>query len=213
MRYRALAGMTLVFGWAAVPRAAERVVFQDGRHLIVERWTARGPWIQFELEKGGAFAVPLELVASIEPLPPRLDEEIVRPGWQGRAGDLAPLIESAASHHGLDPELLVAIIEAESGFDPFAVSRKGACGLMQLMPETAARFGVSDVFDPRDNLEGGARYLRWLLERFQGNQQLALAAYNAGEGAVDRYGGIPPYPETRSYVSRVLGAVAASRSD
>jgi len=97
-----------------------------------------------------------------------------------------------------------AVIHAESDFVPYAVSPKGALGLMQLMPATARRHGVWRVFDPRENVEGGVRYLRFLLDRYAGNVRLALAAYNAGEGAVDRYGGIPPYRETQEYLERVL---------
>jgi soluble lytic murein transglycosylase-like protein len=104
----------------------------------------------------------------------------------------------------LEPALLHAVISAESGYDPQARSPKGAWGLMQLMPNTTQRFGVSDAADPTANLQGGARYLRWLLDLFK-DSRLALAAYNAGEGAVQRYGHtIPPYPETRTYVRRVL---------
>ena len=99
-----------------------------------------------------------------------------------------------------------AIMTAESALKPWVTSPAGARGLMQLMPATAARFGVSDVFDVEQNVDGGARYLRWLLERY-GETELALAGYNAGEGAVDRYGGIPPYKETRQYVDKVLAGM------
>lgn len=105
----------------------------------------------------------------------------------------------------LDPDLLDAVIVVESGYNAQAVSPKGAQGLMQLMPGTAERFGVSDAFDPAENIRGGARYLRWLMGRFDGNLELVLAAYNAGEGAVAAYSNrIPPYPETQRYVRRVL---------
>lgn len=118
---------------------------------------------------------------------------------------LAPLIEEAARAASLPPRLLAAVVAVESNFDPRAVSPKGALGLMQLMPETAARFGVADPFDPRQNLAGGAAYLAWLLRKFDGDLTLALAAYNAGEGAVIKAGyRIPPYEETRAYVPRVL---------
>ena len=96
-----------------------------------------------------------------------------------------------------------AVIRQESGYDPFAVSVKGAKGLMQLMPETARQLGVKDVFDPAENVRGGVELLRELIDRYDGDRRLALAAYNAGEGAVERYGGVPPYPETRDYVSRI----------
>jgi soluble lytic murein transglycosylase-like protein len=115
-----------------------------------------------------------------------------------------PYISSIAGKHRLDPALLHAVISAESGFNPKAVSRAGARGLMQLMPATAERFGVGNSFDPVANMRGGAKYLRWLLDRFK-NLNLAIAAYNAGEGAVEKYGNkIPPYEETQTYVARVL---------
>jgi soluble lytic murein transglycosylase-like protein len=117
----------------------------------------------------------------------------------------APLVATVAKEHGLDPALLHAVITVESGYNPKARSPKGAAGLMQLMPETARRYQVSDIWDPRQNMSGGARYLRDLLALFNNNVGLALAAYNAGEMAVIENGNrIPPYAETRSYVPRVL---------
>ncbi|MEZ5394847.1 MAG: lytic transglycosylase domain-containing protein [Bryobacterales bacterium] len=119
--------------------------------------------------------------------------------------DLDVLIRRLSERYELAPELVRAVIRQESAFDPFAVSVKGAQGLMQLMPETARRVGVQDVFDPAENVLGGVKYLRLLLDRYEGDTRLALAAYNAGEGAVDRYKGIPPYAETRDYVQRITG--------
>jgi len=119
--------------------------------------------------------------------------------------ELAPEIRDAARRHALPEALLTAVVAVESGFDPKAVSPKGAKGLMQLMPATARRFGVRDVFAVRDNLHGGAAYLRVLIDQFDNDIALALAAYNAGEGAVLRAGRrLPDYPETRDYVARVL---------
>jgi len=114
------------------------------------------------------------------------------------------LIERVARHHGLDPDLLAALVEVESGRDAAARSAKGAVGLAQMLPETARRFGARDLADPEENLEGAARYLRFLLRRFRGDLRLVLAAWNAGEGAVERYGGVPPYPETVAFVRKVL---------
>ncbi len=119
-------------------------------------------------------------------------------------GPYADLINRTAREHGIDPDLIKAIIRVESNFNPVAVSRKGAQGLMQLMPTTAADHAVSDTFDPAQNVAGGVRYLRKLLDLFGGDLRLALAAYNAGENAVLRYHGIPPYRETQQYVRKVL---------
>jgi len=121
-------------------------------------------------------------------------------------------IEHAANEHALDPKLLHAVIQTESGYNARAVSPRGAIGLMQLMPDTARRYGLADAFDPRGNVRAGARYLRDLLELFAQNLPLALAAYNAGEGAVARYGNrIPPFPETLAYVPRVIERYEALR--
>jgi soluble lytic murein transglycosylase-like protein len=114
------------------------------------------------------------------------------------------LIVSAASYHGIEPLLLYSVMSQESAFDGQAMSPKGARGLMQLMPRTAARFGVTNIFDPQQNIYAGARYLSLLLDMFDGNVSLALAGYNAGEGAVKRYGNnVPPYPETINYVRKI----------
>ena len=122
-----------------------------------------------------------------------------------RATQFDAIIEHAASAAAIEPNLLRAVIVVESGFNVRAKSKRGAMGLMQLMPATAARFGISDSFDPRQNVSAGARYLKFLLDRFGQNLSLALAAYNAGEDAVDRNGGqIPPFTETMAYVPRVL---------
>ena len=117
-----------------------------------------------------------------------------------------PLIETAAKTHGVDVALVHAVITAESGYNPRAVSRAGAQGIMQLMPDTARRFGVQNSFDAAQNIDGGVKYLRELLTMFNGNRELAVAAYNAGENAVIRHGNrIPPYAETMHYVPKVLG--------
>lgn len=121
-------------------------------------------------------------------------------------------IDAAAAKHGIDPALLRALVRQESGFDPAARSPAGASGLTQLMPGTAASLGVTDPTDPVQALDGGARYLRQQLDRFGGDERLALAAYNAGPGAVSRHGGVPPYAETQQYVERVLGYAATERA-
>jgi soluble lytic murein transglycosylase len=133
---------------------------------------------------------------------------VIREGGQApavlRSADYDEAIRSASDRHSIDADLVRAVIKAESGFDSNARSRKGAMGLMQLMPDTARLHNVLNAFDPADNIEGGVRHLRMLLERYQGDLRLSLAAYNAGSGAVEKYGGIPPFAETREYVRRVL---------
>jgi soluble lytic murein transglycosylase-like protein len=123
---------------------------------------------------------------------------------KGRQGAVAQLVSQMAPQYGLDPSLVMAMIHQESSFNPMATSPKNAQGLMQLIPATAERFGVRDPYDPVENLRGGMKYFRWLLDKFDGNVALALAGYNAGEGAVMKHGGIPPYAETRDYVKRIL---------
>ena len=129
------------------------------------------------------------------------------------AGDSAysDLISAAAGKYGLDANVLKGLIKQESGFNPNAGSSAGAQGLTQLMPATAASLGVTDVHDPAESIDGGAHYLRMQLDRFGGDYTKALAAYNAGPGAVERFGGVPPYAETRNYVSKVLGYADAFR--
>ena len=129
---------------------------------------------------------------------PRLDRE-----------RFADVVNRFSLRHGVDPSLVRAVIHAESAFRADAVSPKGAGGLMQLMPGTAKRFNVADRFNPEENIAGGVAYLALLLEMFRGDRELAVAAYNAGENAVKRYGGIPPYQETKTYVRRVMQLQAA----
>jgi soluble lytic murein transglycosylase-like protein len=126
-----------------------------------------------------------------------------RPAAPARAALFDGLISQHASSHGIRPDLVRAIIQTESAFNPLARSIKGALGLMQLMPRTAAELGVTNPFDPAENIRGGVTYLRHLLDRYGNNEELALAAYNAGPGAVDRYGSVPPYRETKNYVAKI----------
>lgn len=210
-------GLLLAIAALGSARASEVVLFSDGRALGVRSLTITAGLAVLELESGGEIAVPLDRIVSVEagfedalPEPPPAAPPLAAAeaqGWRVGAGEFADLIADAAARHGLEPSLLAAMARAESGLDPYAVSPKGACGLLQLMPATGQRFGVRDLdalFDVRQNVEGAARYLRWLLDRFGGDVKLAVAAYNAGEGAVDRHGGVPPFAETRDYVRRVL---------
>jgi soluble lytic murein transglycosylase-like protein len=153
-------------------------------------------------------AVPAPAASPKKPPRPRnpsldFDESLGKP-----KAPFAEQIYEVAVRHAINPHLVAALVHVESAFNPRAVSRKGACGLMQLLPETARRFGLKkkkEIFDPVKNLEAGVRYLKWLTKRFNGDVQRVLAAYNAGEGAVDRFGGIPPYRETQQYVRKIFG--------
>jgi len=120
-------------------------------------------------------------------------------------GEINELIDKYANQNGLDADFVKAVINQESGFNPNATSKCGAMGLMQLMPGTAQGLGVTNAYDPEQNIEGGTKYLKGLMDRFDNNKSLALAAYNAGPNAVKKYGGIPPYQETQNYVKNVLG--------
>jgi soluble lytic murein transglycosylase-like protein len=155
------------------------------------------------LKDGGEVALPPEQVRGV--VPDEFMEEVLEEIAAAPAGsDLTALATAAARRHKLDPDLVLALVQVESAFRPNAVSPKGAQGLTQLMPATARELGVKDAFDPAQNLDGGARYLRQLLTRYGGDVKRALAAYNAGPGAVDRHQGVPPFRETRQYVRRVL---------
>jgi len=217
--HRVAAGVVcaLVSGVGVV--TADQVVrFEDGRVLEVASVEPQGEMILLSLSGGGAISVPAWRVVDWEEVrrrPPEPVPAAARPdaSWRRVAGSFADDIERAARVHSVDPVLLTAVVRAESNFDPMAVSPKGAQGLMQLMPQTAERFGVADVFDVPDNVDGGARYLSWLLERFDGQTELALAGYNAGEGAVDRYNGVPPYPETENYIEKVMREASRMSAD
>lgn len=216
-------GALLSFCLALAPAAAQEplrnVVFEDGRALRVVDLRFAGEDAVLRTDSGLELRVPAASVVAVEaavdapPEPDPLAVDEVRSvaleladesKWRRAAGRYADTIAAAADRHGIDRALLAAVAKVESNFDPFALSPKGACGMLQLIPATARRFGVKKVFDASENIEGGARYLRWLLDRFSGDVELALAGYNAGEGAVDRHGGVPPYRETRRYVVKVL---------
>jgi soluble lytic murein transglycosylase-like protein len=164
----------------------------------------------------GTFATTLAGVNSPTPGRPKTTSAKVKPGATTpalplQAGESVPfqnLIVAAANKYGIDPALLAGVVKQESSFNPNAKSAAGAKGLTQLMDATARGLGVTDPFDPAQSLDGGARFLSGLLKQFHGDQSLALAAYNAGPGAVQKYGGIPPYEETQRYVPKVLGYVA-----
>jgi soluble lytic murein transglycosylase-like protein len=158
------------------------------------------------------FSIQPVLFKLIQSLLDRLPETLSTGNFpaDGESSAFDPLIQRASARYGVNPNLVRAVVKAESNFNPQAVSGAGAAGLMQLMPGTAASLGVTDVFDPEQNVEGGVKLLRQLLDRYHGNVAYALAAYNAGPGAVDRYGGIPPYRETQAYVPRVLGLMGAT---
>lgn len=194
--------------WAGCVHAAEQVEFVDGRTMIVESLSLDGDYFILVLENQSSIAVPRSRVDTVQRYTPMVVEPEVIPEtpqpWTRVAGEYAELIRTAAKEYDLDPAVITAMIQVESNFDQFAVSHKGACGLLQLIPATAERFGVQDVFDAADNVNGGAKYFRWLLDKFENRMEFALAAYNAGENVVLRYNGIPPYRETRDYVAKVL---------
>lgn len=203
--------------------ATDLVMFEDGRGLRVKGFSIDDGLARLTLEDGGQLGVPASSIMAIEraidpqdPTPPEaqvnateavalVDDLRANELWRHAAGRYADAIATAADRYALDRALLAAVAKVESNFNPYAVSPRGACGILQLMPATVKRFGVKNVFDARQNIEAGARYLRWLLDRFDGRLELALAGYNAGEGAVDRHHGIPPFAETEWYVLKVLG--------
>jgi len=178
--------------WAASPETTQRytsVVRPDNRSgklvrsmVVISRPIAEQRVMPTVVEPRAAAAQTVDTVASS--IPANINDAVAR----------------IAAEHSLPPQLIHSVIKVESNYNPYAVSSKGALGMMQLIPETARRFGVRNVFNPEENIRGGAKYLRYLLDLFEGSYPLALAAYNAGEAAVTRYGGIPPYAETQAYV-------------
>lgn len=186
---------------------AEIVVFSSGRAMSVASVRVDGDLLVVRLRRGGEIVCPRSLIQRIEPDEvPYDDDALASSADRAPTDDVDALIEAAAAAHGLDARLVRAVVQVESAFVAQARSPKGAMGLMQLMPETARQYGLEDPFDPRANLDAGVRHLRRLLDRFT-DLRLALAAYNAGEDAVRRAGGVPPWPETLAYVARVLKLV------
>lgn len=199
---RGVAWCALLGIWAA-PASAEIVRLSSGRTLSVRSHRIDGDSILLVLRSGGEIACPRSFVSDIVPdeVPypdPVVQDEAPTVDVSGPFGEI---IDSVSAEHGVDPRLVRAVIAVESNYRPSAISRKGAVGLMQLMPATARQYGA-DPFDPKANIEAGIKHLSALLDRFE--LSVALAAYNAGESAVERFGGIPPYRETREYVARIL---------
>jgi soluble lytic murein transglycosylase-like protein len=193
------AGLVLA---SAGPARAEIVFLSSGRTLSVQSHQDAGDTIVLLLRGGGEVRCSRALVDRIAPdeVPPDAPATPL-PVFEIPAA-YQTIIDDASARHHVDARLVRAVIQVESAYKAEAKSRKGAMGLMQLMPDTARRFDVRDPYDPGANIEGGTKYLKWLLERFE--EPLAVAAYNAGEAAVERFRGVPPYAETRSYVEAVL---------
>jgi Transglycosylase SLT domain len=193
-----------------VPAArADYVVLRSGARLNVTGYEILGDRYRLHL-KGGVAEVPVDDIVGIEP------EEVFEP-IEEPLTDKTPfqkVIRAAAERYSLDADLIHCVIAVESNFDPKAISRKNARGLMQLLPQTAAQFGVKDIFDPEENVNAGARYLHDLLGKYHNNLTLALAAYNAGPERVDQYGHrVPPYLETMKYVQRIANSYARIKAN
>ncbi len=212
----------VLLGGAASSSWAEIVFMTSGGTLSVKGHKTDGDSVILTLRSGGEVTCDKSLIEKIvpdevphpEPAPPQA-EQAGPPVLVPRSGLLkesvyADLIASAAEAHGVNPLLVQALIQVESNYQPRARSSKGAMGLMQIMPATAREYRVRNAYDPKSNIDAGIRKLKGLLEKFGSDVTLALAAYNAGEGAVQKYNGIPPYRETQNYVSRIL-AIAGLR--
>lgn len=205
---RPLALFALVMASAA-PARAELAYFASGRALSIKSHRVEGESLVLTLRSGGEIVCEPAVVARFAPDEVPYPEDAVAVTAPIAAAPVAPygeLIERVSAEHGVDARLVRAVIQVESAFQERARSKKGAMGLMQLMPETARQFAVSDPYDPVANIKAGITFLASLLKRLP--VELALAAYNAGEAAVQRFHGVPPYPETRQYVDRILRLAA-----
>jgi hypothetical protein len=204
-------GVSLLGLLAAAPASADLVYLTSGRTLSVKAVRAEGTQAVLLLRGGGEVVCDARLIVRVAPDEVPYPEEPAAAEATGATPEVQgfeDLIGPLAARHRVATDLVQAVIAVESANDPAARSPKGAMGLMQLMPSTARRYAVGDPYDPVENLEAGIRHLSSLLDRY--DLRLALAAYNAGEGAIQRYGGMPPYRETRNYVARVLRRTTAS---
>jgi soluble lytic murein transglycosylase-like protein len=193
--------------FASPPARADYAVLRSGLRLHITGYETTGDRVRLTVD-GGLVEVAADSILFVE----RESLFPANPLVPSAAGPFGSLIRAAAEKHGVDEKLIQHVIAMESNFNPRAVSRKQALGLMQLLPRTAARFSVADAFDPAQNIEAGTRYLRELLDRYSGNLALALAAYNAGPEMVQRYRGIPPFPETQKYVRQITTRLAQEKS-
>lgn len=208
MRLKQTTSLLALLLLSAPALRAEYVVLRSGQRLKVTGYQLLGDKYRLQMA-GGSVEVAVEDVTAIEP------EEVFTP--LPAKPDVKPpfreLVEAAAARYKVDADLITSVIAVESNFDPKAVSRKNARGLMQLVPETATRLGVQNVFDPQENIDGGTRYLRDLLQKYNNDLVLALAAYNAGPENVQLYGRVPPFSETITYVRRVKRSYEKSKSN
>jgi soluble lytic murein transglycosylase-like protein len=205
---RALSLITIAMVAGPAILHAEHIVLRNGQRLSVTGYELRNDIYHLQM-KGGTVDLPATEVTNIEP------EDVFTPILKPVPVSNAPfeqIIRAAAERNSLDPDLVASVIGAESNFNPKAVSRKNARGLMQLLPETARRLGVRNIFDPRENVDAGTRYLSDLLRLYKNNLALALAAYNAGPQRVSQYGTVPPYRETTAYVNRVSRSYAKRKT-
>jgi SLT domain-containing protein len=209
VRLKQLAMSAILVALAAPPVRAEYIVLRSGQRLAVTGYQLLGETYHLHM-KGGTVEVPADQVQAIEP------EEIFTPVPHVEVSQepFGELIRAAAKRYSVDADLITSVIAAESNFDPKAISRRNARGLMQLLPSTAARLGVKNIFDPQENIDAGTHYLSDLLLLYKNDFALALAAYNAGPDRVQHYGQrVPPYAETISYVRRVRNTYNQRKSN